>query len=81
MPRCLQNSDHGVNVVVNYAESEDKAKSVAVNCVAPGFMEGTRMTSNRPPDYVATVTDLTLLRHAVSKDDVAEHSAIRKFSA
>ncbi len=57
------------------------APAVTVNCVAPGFMEGTRMTSNRPPDYVATVTDSTLLRHAVSMDDVAEHSAIRKFSA
>jgi len=27
---------------------------------------------HRPAEYVATVADLTLLRHAVSKDDVAE---------
>ena len=48
------------------------APAVTVNCVAPGFMEGTRMSANRPAEYVATVADLTLLRHTVSKDDVAE---------
>ena len=48
------------------------APAVTVNCVAPGFMEGTRATFNRPAEYVATVADMTLLRHAVSKDDVAE---------
>ena len=48
------------------------APAVTVNCVAPGFMEGTRATANRPTEYQATVADLTLLRHVVSKDDVAE---------
>lgn len=48
------------------------APAVTVNCVAPGFMEGTRMSANRPAEYVATVADMTLLRHAVNKDDVAE---------
>jgi len=48
------------------------APAVTVNCVAPGFMEGTRMSANRPAEYVATVADMTLLRHAVSKDDVAD---------
>lgn len=48
------------------------APAVAVNCVAPGFMEGTRMTSNLAPDYVSKVTGYTLLQHAVSKDDVAD---------
>ena len=47
------------------------APAVTVNCVAPGFMEGTRMSANRPAAYQATVADLTLLRHTVSKDDVA----------
>ena len=47
------------------------APAVTVNCVAPGFMEGTRMSANRPAEYVATVADL-LLRHVVNKDDVAE---------
>jgi 3-oxoacyl-[acyl-carrier protein] reductase len=35
-------------------------------------MEGTRATANRPKEYQATVVDMTLLRHPVSKDDVAE---------
>ena len=48
------------------------APGVTVNCVAPGFMEGTRMSANLPAEYVATVADMTLLRHPVSKDDVAE---------
>jgi 3-oxoacyl-[acyl-carrier protein] reductase len=48
------------------------APAVTVNCVAPGYMEGTRATANRPKEYQATVADMTLLRHPVSKDDVAE---------
>ena len=47
------------------------APHVTVNCVAPGFMEGTRATANRPTEYQATVADMTLLRHPVDKDDVA----------
>jgi 3-oxoacyl-[acyl-carrier protein] reductase len=48
------------------------APEVTVNCVAPGFMEGTRMTGNLPPVYVANVAGNTLLQHPVSKDDVAD---------
>lgn len=48
------------------------APEVTVNCVSPGFMEGTRATSNLRPDYVANVVGWTLLRHPVSKDDVAD---------
>jgi len=48
------------------------APAVTVNCVAPGFMEGTRATSNRPVEYQAAVAGMTLLGHPVSKDDVAE---------
>jgi 3-oxoacyl-[acyl-carrier protein] reductase len=48
------------------------APAVTVNCVAPGFMEGTRATANLPAAYQATVADMTLLRHPVSKDDIAE---------
>ncbi len=48
------------------------APAVTVNCIAPGYMEGTRATANRPAEYRATVADMTLLRHAVDKDDVAE---------
>ena len=48
------------------------APQVTVNCVAPGFMEGTRMTANRPADYVANVASTTLLSRVVDKDDVAD---------
>lgn len=48
------------------------APHVTVNCVAPGFMEGTRATANRPAEYQASVADMTLLKHPVEKDDVAE---------
>jgi 3-oxoacyl-[acyl-carrier protein] reductase len=48
------------------------APQITVNCVAPGFMEGTRMTSNLPPDYSATAHNLNVLRRPVNKDDVAE---------
>ena len=48
------------------------APAVTVNCIAPGLMMGTRMTANRPPEYVARAADFTVLRRAVNKDDVAE---------
>jgi 3-oxoacyl-[acyl-carrier protein] reductase len=52
------------------------APQITVNCVAPGFMVGTRMTSNLPPDYVARAHDLNVLHRPVSKDDVAEQVAL-----
>jgi len=48
------------------------APQITVNCVAPGLMLGTRMTANRPPDYVAKAPGLNVLHRPVSKDDVAE---------
>ncbi len=48
------------------------APTVTVNSIAPGFMEGTRMSANWSPDYAAGAADRTLLRRTVSKDDVAE---------
>ena len=48
------------------------APQVTVNCVSPGFMEGTRMSANRPDEYVATVAGTTLLNRVVNKDDVAD---------
>ena len=43
-----------------------------VNSIAPGFMEGTRMSANWSPQYAAGAADRTLLKRTVSKDDVAE---------
>jgi 3-oxoacyl-[acyl-carrier protein] reductase len=48
------------------------APHATVNCVSPGFMEGTRMSGNRPAEYVANVASTTLLNRVVSKDDVAD---------
>ena len=48
------------------------APAVTVNSIAPGFMEGTRMSANWSAAYAATAADRTLLRRTVDKDDVAE---------
>ena len=47
------------------------APAVTVNSIAPGFMEGTRMSANWSPQYAAGAADRTLLRRTVDKDDVA----------
>ena len=48
------------------------APYVSVNCVAPGFMEGTRMSANWNAEYAAGAAGRTLLKRTVDKDDVAE---------
>jgi 3-oxoacyl-[acyl-carrier protein] reductase len=48
------------------------APAVTVNSIAPGFMEGTRMSANWNAAYAAGAADRTLLRRTVDKDDVAE---------
>ena len=52
------------------------APEVTVNCIAPGFMEGTRATANLGPDFVAQAVDRTLLHRPVNKDDVAAQVAL-----
>jgi 3-oxoacyl-[acyl-carrier protein] reductase len=47
------------------------APEVLVNGVAPGLMEGTRMTDALDPAYVERVRAGAALKRAVSKDDVA----------
>ena len=48
------------------------APAILVNGVAPGFMEGTRMSENLAPEYRARATQTALLGRATDKDDVAE---------
>ena len=48
------------------------APEVTVNSIAPGFMEGTRMSANWSPAYAAGAADRTLLKRTVDKDEVAE---------
>jgi 3-oxoacyl-[acyl-carrier protein] reductase len=47
------------------------APEVSVNCVAPGLMDGTRMTSRLRPEVVQGALQRAVLRHAVSVEDVA----------
>ena len=47
------------------------APEVIVNGVAPGLMEGTRMTDELDPAYVERVRGGAALKRAASKDDVA----------
>jgi 3-oxoacyl-[acyl-carrier protein] reductase len=48
------------------------APEVLVNGVAPGLMEGTRMTSRLLPEQVQRAAREAVLRRPVEKDDVAE---------
>ena len=48
------------------------APEILVNCVAPGYLEGTRATSNLDPVYRELAKDGTLLKRAADKDDIAQ---------
>lgn len=47
------------------------APDVAVNCIEPGFMDGTRMAARVPPSVAATHQSRALLGRTASCDDVA----------
>jgi len=47
------------------------APEILVNCVAPGFMEGTRMSENLSPEYRQQAKQGALLQRETDKDDVA----------
>ncbi len=55
------------------------APDVLVNGVAPGLMEGTRMTENLSPEYAENARKSALIRKAADRDDVAD--AVRTFIA
>jgi len=48
------------------------APDVLVNCVAPGLMEGTRMTARLHPDQVKNARAGALIGKAADRDDVAD---------
>ena len=48
------------------------APEILVNCVAPGFLEGTRATSNLDPAYQERAKSGSLLKRAADKDDIAD---------
>ena len=47
------------------------APDILVNCIAPGYLEGTRATDNLNPAYRERARDAALLKRAADKDDVA----------
>jgi 3-oxoacyl-[acyl-carrier protein] reductase len=53
------------------------APEILVNCIAPGFMTGTRSTRKMPKTRKEIVINSSILKRAVSKDDVA--SAVLNF--
>ena len=48
------------------------APDVTVNCVAPGLMEGTRMTSRLRPETAQGARDRAVLKRAAAVEDVAD---------
>jgi 3-oxoacyl-[acyl-carrier protein] reductase len=48
------------------------APEVLVNCIAPGYLEGTRATSNLDPAYQEQARTGSLLGRAADKDDIAK---------
>jgi 3-oxoacyl-[acyl-carrier protein] reductase len=48
------------------------APKILVNCIAPGFLEGTRATANLDPAYRERAEMGSLLKRAADKDDIAE---------
>ncbi|MFN0070610.1 MAG: SDR family NAD(P)-dependent oxidoreductase [Chloroflexota bacterium] len=47
------------------------APTILVNCVAPGMLEGTRMTDNLAPQFAQAARDGALLKRAAYKEDIA----------
>jgi 3-oxoacyl-[acyl-carrier protein] reductase len=47
------------------------APAILVNCIAPGYLEGTRATANLNPAYRERAKDAALLKRAADKEDVA----------
>lgn len=52
------------------------APSVTVNCVAPGLMEGTRMSSRLRPEAVASLKDRAALKRTTALEDVARQAVL-----
>jgi 3-oxoacyl-[acyl-carrier protein] reductase len=48
------------------------APETLVNCVAPGFIEGTRATAKLPPEIIAKAASTAVLKKPADKDDCAE---------
>ncbi len=47
------------------------APDILVNCIAPGYLEGTKMSTNLAPKYQKAAVEGSLLQRAADKDDIA----------
>lgn len=47
------------------------APEILVNCIAPGYLEGTRATANLDPAYRERAASSSLLKRPADKDDIA----------
>jgi 3-oxoacyl-[acyl-carrier protein] reductase len=52
------------------------APSITVNCVAPGLMEGTRVSARVRPEAIATLKERAILKRTTDPDDVARQVAL-----
>lgn len=52
------------------------APEVTVNGLAPGYIEGTRATSNLAPEYRARAAENNLLKKPADKDDIADQVVV-----
>ena len=47
------------------------APDILVNCISPGYLEGTKMSTNLAPKYQKAAVEGSLLQRAADKDDIA----------
>jgi len=48
------------------------APDILINCIAPGYLEGTRATANLDPAQYARAMEASLLKRPADKDDIAD---------
>ncbi len=48
------------------------APEILINCIAPGYIEGTRSTATLDPPFRKKAVESSLLKRAVDKDDIAD---------
>ncbi len=48
------------------------APEIQVNCIAPGYLLGTKMSDNLAPEYQRSAVENALLKRAADKDDIAK---------
>ena len=52
------------------------APEIQVNCIAPGYLLGTKMSDNLAPEYQKSAVENALLKRAADKDDIARQVAL-----